>query len=335
MDFLFGSAKSTTSQTQILCKKIDIVTSPHSAEQQWDLIMQIVDGLNADSNRAKRVLAHLKRILEKAIATSSDNQQLQNCILVIDALSRNGNDNVLSVIHTHFLPVLSKFIISAESASTKFQSLLIGAEDSKTCKDRVLELMLDWQSADECNIDQNKYPNFRATFVHLKQNGAAFHKIIAERERLRKQQEAEEKNRRLQQQPEQQESEVAEQKQFNDAPTYDNPWSNKNMAFGRWYKAKLKADLSKLIDLICMTQDIISMKNTVDGQVMCMELREANKRLITIMLRTHDAAAMDCLLQLVTINSSLLDCYKKLTTGQKFVVPGVSRQFLHIITKSL
>mmetsp|Transcript_61040 Transcript_61040/g.97078 ORF Transcript_61040/g.97078 Transcript_61040/m.97078 type:complete len:350 (+) Transcript_61040:23-1072(+) len=333
---LFGSNKQ--SQTQILCKKIEIVTSPHIAEPQWDIIMDICDALNADAGRARRVLAHLKRVLEKAMSISSDNLQLKNCLLVIDSLTRNGNDNVLSVVHSSFLSVLSKFALSEDNESTKLKSLLQSSENTKTCRDRVLELLLDWQS-NESNIDQLKYPQFRGVFLELKQNGAPFDKIITERERIRKQQEIEAKNRRIQQEQEQQQG--AEEKredndvQFEDVVKFDNPWSNKNMQFGRWYKSKLKADLNKLIDLICMTQDILAMKNVNDAQLMCIELREANKRLITIMLRTEDPPAIDCLLQLVTINSSLLDCYKKLVNGHKFVIPGVSRQFLHLITKCL
>ena len=68
MSFLFGGGSKQTSQTQILCKKMDIVTSEHVEEIQWDIIMDITDALNNDTNRAKRVLAHLKRILEKAIS---------------------------------------------------------------------------------------------------------------------------------------------------------------------------------------------------------------------------------------------------------------------------
>ena len=69
---LFGSRKQ--SQTQILCKKIDIVTSPHIEEPQWDIIMDITDELNNDSGRAKRVLLHLKRILENEFQICPNNQ---------------------------------------------------------------------------------------------------------------------------------------------------------------------------------------------------------------------------------------------------------------------
>lgn len=343
MSFLFGGGSKQTSQTQILCKKMDIVTSEHVEEIQWDIIMDITDALNNDTNRAKRVLAHLKRILEKAISISANNQSLKNCLIVIDSLTRNGNDNILSVVHSTYLSVLSKFALSQDSDSQKLKSLLQSSENIKTCRDRVLELILDWQSNDNMNnggngynIDQFKYPNFHKTFVELKQNGAPFNKIIVERERLQKQKEIDERNRKFKEMNlKKEEIKENEAIQFEDEPKENNPWSKKNIQFGRWYKSKLKADLSKLIDMMVMTQDIIAMKNANDAQLMCMELREANKRLVTIMLRTYDPPAIDCLLNLVVINSSLLDCYKKLVNGQKFVIPGITRQFLHMILKPL
>eukprot|EP01084_Bolivina_argentea_P065831 120011_1 len=325
----FGSGKQ--SQTQILCKKIDIVTSPHIEEPQWDIVMDITDALNNDSGRAQRVLAHLKRILEKSISISSDNQQLKNCLNVIDSLTRNGNDNIISIIHSTFLLPLSKFVLSTDKNSAKLKSLLANNENNKDGRDRVLELILDWQSKDNNNnIDQLKYPNFRNTFTQLQQNGAAFDKIISERERI-KNDLLKEKENKLHK-PNVKEEKIDE---YNDVEKYDNPWQNKNMPFGRWYKSKLKADLSKLIDMICMTQSIIAMKNVNDAMLMCMELREANKRLLSIMLRTKDPPAIDNLLQLVTINASLFNCYKKLKNGQKFILPGVSRQFLDILIKPL
>eukprot|EP01084_Bolivina_argentea_P039694 73348_1 len=63
---------------------------------------------------------------------------------------------------------------------------------------------------------------------------------------------------------------------------YNNPWNKRSIPFGKWYKSKLKNDLNHLIDLICMAQDVISMKNINDALLMCMELREGNKRLIAI-----------------------------------------------------
>ena len=342
MSFLFGGGTKQTSQTQILCKKIDIVTSEHSVDVQWDIIMDITDALNGDTGRAKRVLAHLKRILEKAISISANNQSLKNCLIVIDSLTRNGNDNILSVVHSTYLSVLSKFAISQDSDSQKLKSLLQSSENIKTCRERVLELILDWQSQDNnnnggYNIDQMKYPNFHRTFVELKQNGAPFNKIIVERERLQKQKEIDERNRKFKEMhAKNNKEEIKEDNiKYEDEPKENNPWSKKNVQFGRWYKSKLKADLSKLIDMMVMTQDIIAMKNVNDAQLMCMELREANKRLVTIMLRTYDPPAIDCLLNLVVINSSLLDCYKKLVNGQKFVIPGITRQFLHILLKPL
>jgi len=324
MAFLFGGPKKQ-SQTQILCKKIDIVTSEHVDEPQWDIVMDITDALNADSGRAKRVLAHLKRVLERGIATSSDNQQLQNCLNVIDSLTRNGGSNIVSVIHSSFLQPLGKLAVSSDRDNVKLKSLLQSSENKKNCKDRVLELILDWQEV----LDQAQYPNFRATFVELKRNGAAFDKIIAERERIRKQQEFEAKNRCF----------SAEQKQdaveYHDEPTLDNPWSKKHLPFGRWYKAKLKADISKLIDMICMAQDIMAMGNAQDAMLCCMELREAHKRLLCIVLRTDDPPAIDCFLQLVTIISNILDCYKALSNGKKYCLPGVSRQFLHMLIRIL
>merc|ERR1719411_117447 len=119
---LFGSGKKQ-SQTQVLCKKIDIVTSPHIEEPQWDIVMDITDALNADSGRAKRVLAHLKRVLERGIATSSDNQQLKNCLNVIDSLTRNGGPNIVSVIHSSFLQPLGKFAVSSDRDNVKLKSL--------------------------------------------------------------------------------------------------------------------------------------------------------------------------------------------------------------------
>eukprot|EP01084_Bolivina_argentea_P065832 120012_1 len=323
----FGSGKQ--SQTQILCKKIDIVTSPHIEEPQWDIVMDVTDALNSDGARAKRVLAHLRRVLERSIAQSTDNQQLKNCLDVIDSLTRNGNDNIISVIHSSFLLPLSKLALSQDTNSAKLKSLLQSSENKKNCRDRVLELILDWQELSD--IDQTKYPEFRATFIDLKLSGAPFNKIITERERIS------ELNRQQRiQDKEKGKGDAKEEKQdYEDEPKYDNPWSNRNMDFGRWYKSKLKADISKLIDMMVMTQDIIAMKNVTDAELMTSELREANKRLISIMLRTADPPAVDCLLQLVTINSSLFDCYKKLKNGQKFIVPGVSRQFLHILIKFL
>lgn len=339
----FGGGGGKTSQTEILCKKIDIVTDGNMEEIQWDIIMDITDGLNGDTNRAKRVLGHLKRILEKSISISSDNQSLKNCLIVIDSLSRNGNDNILSVIHSSYLNTLSKLAISVDTDSAKLKSLLQSSENNKTCRDMVLELILDWQLNDNSNgsynIDQNKYPNFHKIFVELKQNGAPFNKIIVERERLKKQKEIDERNRKFKEEHVNEDNQEEDNNNNNivyeDEEKENNPWSDKNMHFGRWYKSKLKADLSKLIDMICMTQDIISMKNVNDAQLMCMELREANKRLQTIMLRTDDPPAIDSLLQLITINSALLDCYKKLINNQKFVMPGVTRQHLSMLIKPL
>merc|ERR1712154_390342 len=145
-------------------------------------------------------------------------------------------------------------------------------------------------------------------------NGAPFDKIIYERERSKKLQQLEALNN---QRGECKEVEVAPKQEFEDCEKHNNPWSNSNVVFGRWYKSKLKADLSKLIDLMCMFQDVIAMKNINDAAVMCMELREANKRLLTITLRAEDPPAIDCLMQLVTINSALLDCYQKLKNGKK------------------
>merc|ERR1719411_294774 len=210
---LFGSGKKQ-SQTQVLCKKIDIVTSPHIEEPQWDIVMDITDALNADSGRARRVLAHLKWVLERGIAISSDNQQLKNCLNVIDSLTRNGGVNIVSVIHSSFLQPLGKLALSSDRANVKLKSLLQSSENTKNCKDRVLELMLDWQH----HLDEAKYPNFRATFVELKRSGAAFDKIIAERERIRKQQEFEAKNRRFSKEQKQDEVE------YRDEPQFDNPW---------------------------------------------------------------------------------------------------------------
>ena len=331
---LFGSRKQ--SQTQILCKKIDIVTSPHIEEPQWDIVMDITDALNNDSGRAKRVLSHLKRILEKSFISSLDNQQLSNCLVVIDSFTRNGNDNILSVIHSTFLSTLSKLAKKAEE-DTKKVSLI---QSKKNCRDHVLELILDWQQ----DIDSNKYPNFRTIYIELKQDGLPFDKIITERERIKKQKKIDEINRKLQIE---QNKKINEEKKedinnnndndtsSDDEDKYNNPWSNRNIPFGKWYKSKLINDLNQLIDMICMAQDIISMKNINDSLLICMELRESNKRLISIMLRTKDPAACDCFMQLIIIISSLLDCCKKLKNGQKFIIPGVSRQFLHLIIKCL
>eukprot|EP01083_Nonionella_stella_P196823 723967_1 len=289
--------------------KIDICCSPHIEEPQWDIVMDVTDALNSDGARAKRVLAHLRRVLERSIAQSTDNQQLKNCLDVIDSLTRNGNDNIISVIHSSFLLPLSKLALSQDTNSAKLKSLLQSSENKKNCRDRVLELILDWQELSD--IDQTKYPEFRATFIDLKLSGAPFNKIITERERiseLNRQQRIKEKGK----------GDAKEEKQdYEDEPKYDNPWSNRNMDFGRWYKSKLKADISKLIDMMVMTQDIIAMKNVTDAELMTSELREANKRLISIMLRTADPPAVDCLLQLVTINSSLFDCYKKIEKWAK------------------
>jgi len=327
---IFGSGKQ--SQTQILCKKMDIVTSQHICEPQWDIVMDITDALNADGGRAKRVLAHLKRILERAMATSWDNQQLSNCLDVIDSLVRNGNDHIVSVIHSTFLSALSRLALSEDRDSAQLKSLLQSAESARCCRDRALELFLDWQGG--LDIDAAKYPQFRAVFVQLKRSGAAFDKIVAERERKRRQQQ---RAHEVQIQSERKEAAHAQAAavEFRDEAQMDNPWSAKNMAFGRWYKARLKSDLARLIDMICMAQDVIAMKNADDANTLCMELREANKRLLTITLRTEDPPAIDCLLQLVCVISALLDCHKKLLRGHKFVVPGVSRQFLHVLTKML
>lgn len=329
---LFGSGKQ--SQTQVLCKKIDIVTSPHIEEPQWDIVMDITDALNSDSGRAKRVLAHLKRVLERAISVSSDNQQLKNCLNVIDSLTRNGNNNIVSVIHSSFLLPLSKFALAADTDSAKLKSLLQSSQNKKNCRDLVLEYILDWQSDDaqNSNIDPYKYPHFRTTFVTLKQNGAPFDKIISQRERIKKQQQM---DAMQQQRNNNNECKEEQHNEYEDCVKHNNPWSNSNVQFGRWYKSKLKADLSKLIDLICMFQDVIAMRNINDATVMCMELREANKRLLSITLRAEDPPAIDCLMQLVTINSALLDCFNKLKNGKKFIIPGVSRQFLHLSIKCL
>merc|ERR1712173_204227 len=53
---------------------------------------------------------------------------------------------------------------SSDRANVKLKSLLQSSENKKNCKDRVLELILDWQE----DLDQAQYPNFRATFVELK-----------------------------------------------------------------------------------------------------------------------------------------------------------------------
>lgn len=324
---LFGSSKQ--SQTQILCKKMDIVTSQHIEEPQWDIVMDITDAMNSDGGRAKRVLAHLKRILERAMAASWDSQQLSNCLDVIDSFVRNGNDHIVSVIHSTFLSALSRLALSEDRDSTQLKSLLQSSESARCCRDRALELFLDWQESDGgAGLDQAKYPHFRAVFVQLKRSGAAFDKIVAERERKLKQQLRESGRERKREQKD-------AQIEFRDEAQMDNPWSAKNMAFGRWYKARLKEDLRRLVDMICMAQDVIAMKNADDANTLCMELREANRRLLTITLRTADPPAIDCLLQLVCVISALLDCHKKLLNGHKFIVPGVSRQFLHVLTKML
>jgi len=231
---------------------------------------------------------------------------------------------MVSVIHSSFLGVLGRFALSADRDNVKMKSLLQSAECSKNCRDRTLELLLDWQQ----DLDEAKYPNFRATFVELKRSGAAFDKIIAERERIRKQQEFEAKNRRFS------EDHKREEVEYRDEPKFDNPWSRKHLPFGRWYKSKLKADISKLLEMVIFAQTECAVGAV--SPLSAMELREAHKRLLCLTLRTEDPAAIDVFFHLLTVMGNILDCHKALSLGRKpHRLPGVTLQSLQMIVRAL
>lgn len=116
---------------------------------------------NRDGKLARQVLKHLLFLLQESIEISLDNQQLYNCLTVIDSLARNGNKNVLSVIHQTYLQTLEKL---ANMAETKEKQKSLLQSDKKTCRIRVLELIYAWGK----DFDQGKYPNFYKTYTKLK-----------------------------------------------------------------------------------------------------------------------------------------------------------------------
>lgn len=66
-----------------------------------------------------------------------------------------------------------------------------------------------------------------------------------------------------------------------------------------------------------------------------MELREANRRLVGLMLRTDDPEACNVMLQWVTMIAGLLQCVKKLQSGQRVQVPGITKESLQMLIDSL
>lgn len=312
---LFGSRSN--SQTGILCKKIDIVTSPHLEEPEWDIVMSITDALNNDSGRAKRVLAHLKKIFERSFAISLDNQQLFNCLTVIDSFFRNGNKNIISVLHSQFLTVLAKLAKKADT-DEKQRSLL--QSNKKTCRDRVLSIIKQW--ADDERISQSKYPQFRSLFIKLKFEGLPFDQISDNKQSTKAAK-----------------TEIVEEKEMKNNCSNNNdhnsPWLTRHLSFAKWYKKKLKTDLFQIIEQLILFQDLLSMGNTVELQFLCLELRETHHRLISLMLRCPNPGSCDSIMQLVIIISSLLGCAKDLSQGKRCQIPGISKTGLTSIISSL
>ncbi|ETO21261.1 hypothetical protein RFI_15943 [Reticulomyxa filosa] len=268
--------KRLNSPTDIHLKKED------NEEPPWDTIVELTDLCNNDLNLSKKIISYLRKITQRSIEKSLDNPCLKNCLIVIDSLVRNGNDNLISCVHQQYLRVLYKYLLLTKEAlvDDKDKSLL-WAGKRKTCQDIALELILLWAFG----MDQIKYPQFKQIYFKLsvqceyhkwgyplfsKKKTTFFFCVYVDKSQLvpigeshgisiyknkDKQNNTDNTSTTTTNKPPEPQKQEEEKERDN-----SSPWTARGLQFGVWYKKKLKEDLKVLADMICMAQDVIAMQ---------------------------------------------------------------------------